>query len=73
MPHHNQNLKKANKIEAQIKKIQDDNINLDMEIYGYLTEKLKTKSEFESWLKDNELPGFIKLLMLNHYHNQLKK
>ena len=62
----NKKLKKAIKVEAKIQKLQEDNLDLDMEIYGYLIKKLKTKEEFEAWLKDNQLPGFIKLLVLNH-------
>lgn len=65
-------LQKSLKVQEQIKKLQEDNLNLDMEIYNFLIEKFETKEQFEEWSENNKIPGFIHLLMLNHFKGKTK-
>ena len=63
----NKKLKKVNEVESKIKKLQESMLDTDMEIVKYLSENFETKEEFNEWLEQNKIPGFIHLLMLNHY------
>ena len=61
---------KVKKVEKQIKKLQSSIAPTELELVSHLSKKFKSKDKFNAWLINNEIPGFVHLLMLLHFKNQ---